>query len=40
MYIDNFLLAFNIILLLEELKKCLAKKYNTKDLREVKSIIK
>ena len=37
---DNFLLTSNTMSLLEELKKCLAKKYNTKDLKEVKIIIR
>ena len=40
MYIDNFLLASNIIAILNILKKSLAKKYNTKNLKKVKTIIR
>ena len=40
MYIDNFLLASNTMSSLKELKRCFAKKYNTKDLEEVKTIIR
>lgn len=39
-YIDNFLLASNIIVLLEELKECFTKEYNTKNLGEIRTIIK
>ena len=39
MYIDDFLLASNIMSLLEELKRCFAKKYDLKNLRKVKTII-
>lgn len=39
MYIDDFLLALNIIATLKALKVSLAKEYNIKDFREVKIII-
>lgn len=39
MYVDDFLLASNTMALLEKLKECLAKEYNTKDLGEIKTII-
>lgn len=39
MYIHNFPLAYNIRLLMKELKKYLAKKYNIKNIRKVKTII-
>ena len=38
-YVDDFLLASNTMAILETLKKSLSKKYNTKDLRGVKTII-
>ncbi len=37
-YVDDFLLASNIMVALKVLKASLAKKYNIKDLREVKTI--
>lgn len=40
MYINDFLLISNIIILLEKLKKCLAKKFNIENLEEVKMIIR
>ena len=39
-YVDDFLLTSNTMLLLEELKRCLTKEYNIKDLEEVKTIIR
>lgn len=39
-YIDNFLLVSNIIALLKGLKEYLAKEYNIKDLKKVKTMIK
>lgn len=38
-YINDFLLALNIIIILKALKKFLFKKYNIKDLDKVKTII-
>ncbi len=38
-YVDDFLLASNTMVALKALKAFLAKKYNTKDLGEVKTII-
>ena len=38
-YVDNFLLASNTMAIFEMLKKSLSKEYDTKDLREVKTII-
>lgn len=40
MYVDNFLLASSIMKTLNALKQFLARKYDTKDLGEVKTIIK
>ena len=40
MYIDNFLLVSNIMATLKALKVSLAKEYDTKDLRKVKTIIR
>ena len=40
MYVNDFLLVLKIIALLEELKECFIKKYDTKDLKEVKTIIR
>ena len=39
MYVDDFLLASNTMAILETLKKSLSKEYDTKDLREAKTII-
>lgn len=39
-YVDDFLLALNEIPTLEILKRSLAKEYNTKDLKEIKTIIR
>lgn len=39
MYVNDFLLASNTMVLLEKLKECLAKKYNIKNLGKVKIII-
>lgn len=39
MYVDDFLLALNIIDTLKILKKLLVKEYKIKDLREIKTII-
>ena len=39
-YVDNFLLASNTMSTLGALKNSLAKEYNTKDLGEVKTIIR
>ncbi len=38
-YVDDFLLASNTMAIFETLKKSLSKEYDTKDLREVKTII-
>lgn len=38
-YIDNFLMVSNTIVMLEVLKNLLAKKYKMKDLQEFKTII-
>ncbi len=40
MYVDDFLLASNIMAIFETLKKCLSKEYDKKDLGEVKTIIR
>lgn len=40
MYIDNLLLASNIRAIFNIFEKFLVKKYNIKDLRKVKTIIK
>lgn len=39
-YVDDFLLASNTMNTLKTLKKFLSKKYDTKDFREVKTIIR
>lgn len=39
MYVDDSLLASNTIAILNALKQSLAKKYNIKDLEEVKTVI-
>ena len=39
MYIDDFLLVSNAIAILEALKKLHGKKYEIKDLEEIKTII-
>lgn len=40
MYVDNFPLTLNTIVILKTLKKCLAKKYDIKNLEELKIIIR
>lgn len=40
MYIDNFPLALNTIVIVKALKKYLAKKYDIKNLEELKIIIR
>lgn len=39
-YIDNFFIASNIMALLNFIEIALVKKYNTKKIREVKTIIR
>lgn len=40
MYVDNFPLVLNTIAILKTLKKCLVKKYDIKNLEELKIIIR
>lgn len=38
-YVNNFLLVFNTMIIINIIKEFLVKKYNTQDLKEVKTII-
>lgn len=40
MYVDNFLLALNIIVIFKVLKRFFAKEYNIKNFKKVKTTIR